>query len=118
MGHRVSFSNQSVLSHRVGPAHVPACRPGRRCLRRGVARTRVRGVRPARAEWGITIDCSLGGGFVPPGTIIDLPAAGELPAIKVICGDDGKWHVSAAIVKRGSVQLAAAPVSGAVLLKK
>jgi len=69
---------------------------------------------------GITIDCSLGGGFVPPGTIIDidLPAAGDLPAIKVICGDDGKWHVSAAIVKRGSLQLAAAPVSGAVLLKK
>jgi hypothetical protein len=67
---------------------------------------------------GITLDCHLGGGYVPPGTIIDLPAAGDLPAIKVICGDDGKWHVSAAIVKRGSIQLAAAPVSGAVLLKK
>jgi hypothetical protein len=72
---------------------------------------------PVQGE-GITIDCSLGGGFVPPGTIIDLPAAGELPAIKVICGDDGKWHVSAAIVKRGSAQLALAPSAGVVLLKK
>jgi hypothetical protein len=73
---------------------------------------------PVQGE-GITIDCHLGGGYVPPGTIIDLPAAGDLPAIKVICGDDGKWHVSAAIVKQGSPRLVAAqPVGATMLLKK
>lgn len=65
---------------------------------------------------GITIDCRLGGGFVPPGTIIDLPAAGDLPAIKVICGDDGKWHVSAAIVRANWPRLAASPAVGATTL--
>ena len=68
---------------------------------------------------GITIDCRLGAGYVPPGTIIDLPAAGDLPAIKVICGEDGKWHVSAAIVKAGSPRLVAAqPIGATMLLKK
>jgi hypothetical protein len=67
-------------------------------------------ISPASAQpvdEGIAIDCSLGGGSVPPGTIINLPPAGDLPAITVICGNDGKWHVSAAIVKRNSPRLLA-----------
>jgi hypothetical protein len=68
---------------------------------------------------GITIDCSLGGGeFVPPGTMSPLPAAGDLPPITVICGNDGKWHVSPAIVKSVSRGLVAPPAVGAVLIKK
>lgn len=65
---------------------------------------------------GITIDCSLGGEFVPPGTMIGLPAAGDLPAITVICGNDGKWHVSAAIVKRTSPRLVAPPATSQAML--
>jgi hypothetical protein len=65
---------------------------------------------------GITIDCSLGGGeFVPPGTMINLPAAGDLPAVVVICGNDGKWHVSANIVKRTSPRLLSPPVVAQVM---
>jgi len=68
---------------------------------------------------GITIDCSLGGEFVPPGTMINLPPAGDLPAVVVICGNDGKWHVSASIVKRTSPRLLAPPVvAKAMLLQK
>ena len=67
---------------------------------------------------GIAIDCSLGGEFVPPGTMIPLPAAGDLPPITVICGNDGKWHVSAAIVKRSSPRLVAPPSVGASMLLK
>ena len=60
---------------------------------------------------GITIDCSVGGGeFVPPGTMVNLPAAGDLPAVVAICGNDGKWHVSANIVKRTSPRLLSPPV--------
>jgi hypothetical protein len=60
---------------------------------------------------GITIDCSLGGGqFVPPGTMINLPPAGDLPAVVAVCGNDGKWHVSAAIIKRTSPRLLSPPV--------
>jgi hypothetical protein len=65
---------------------------------------------------GITIDCSLGGGeFVPPGTMINLPAAGDLPAVVVVCGNDGRWHVSANIVKRTSPRLLSPPVVAQVM---
>jgi hypothetical protein len=47
---------------------------------------------PGGDDEGIKIDCALGGGYVEPGTMIDLPAAGELPPVTFICGDDGKWH--------------------------
>jgi hypothetical protein len=59
---------------------------------------------------GIAIDCSLGGQSVPPGTMVNLPPAGDLPAVVVICGNDGKWHVSANIVKRTSPRLLSPPV--------
>ncbi len=50
---------------------------------------------------GITIDCPLGDGYKDPGTIISLPSAGggALPPVTYICGDDGKWHKTAAIVR-------------------
>ena len=73
----------------------------------------VSGASAQPVDEGITIDCSLGGSFVPPGTMINLPAAGDLPPITVICGNDGKWHVSAAIIKRGSPRLVAPPTTGA-----
>jgi hypothetical protein len=50
---------------------------------------------------GITIDCPLGDGYKDPGTMISLPSAGggALPPVTYICGDDGKWHKVAAIVR-------------------
>ncbi len=63
------------------------------------------GVQTASAEdssggdEGITIDCPLGDGYADPGTMISLPAAGELPPVTFICGDDGNWHKVAAIVR-------------------
>jgi hypothetical protein len=65
---------------------------------------------------GITIDCSLGGEFVPPGTIINLPPAGDLPAVVVVCGNDGRWHVSANIVKRTSPRLSVPPTVAKAML--
>ena len=49
---------------------------------------------------GITIDCSLGNGdYAEPGTMVTLPAAGDLPPLTVICGDDGHWHAVVAVVR-------------------
>jgi hypothetical protein len=49
---------------------------------------------------GITIDCSLGNGeFAEPGTMITLPAAGDLPPLTVVCGEDGHWHAVVAVVR-------------------
>jgi len=54
---------------------------------------------PRGEDEGIKIDCRLGSGYVEPGTMIELPAAGDLPAVTYICGDDGKWHKTAKLVK-------------------
>jgi hypothetical protein len=64
---------------------------------------------------GIAIHCSLGDSTVPPGTIINLPPAGDLPAVVVVCGNDGKWHVPANIVKRTSPRLLSPPVVAKVM---
>jgi len=49
---------------------------------------------------GIKVDCSLGNGeFAEPGTMDTLPAAGDLPPLTVVCGDDGHWHAVAAVVR-------------------
>ena len=54
---------------------------------------------PRGEDEGIKIDCRLGTGWVEPGTMIDLPAAGDLPPVTYICGDDGKWHKTAKLAK-------------------
>jgi len=49
---------------------------------------------------GIKIDCSLGNGdYAEPGTMVTLPAAGDLPPLTVVCGDDGHWHAVVAVVR-------------------
>jgi hypothetical protein len=67
---------------------------------------------------GITIDCPLGDGYKDPGTMISLPAAGELPPVTYICGDDGQWHKVAAIVRPPSTSTNPPVVKiGSALLK-
>jgi hypothetical protein len=56
---------------------------------------------PNSGDDGIKIDCPLGDGqYAEPGTMVTLPAAGDLPPLTVICGDDGHWHAVVRAVVR------------------
>ncbi len=64
---------------------------------------------------GITIDCSLGNGqYAEPGTMVTLPAAGDLPPLTVVCGDDGHWHAVVAVVRAPSTGTSVLRSAGAL----
>jgi hypothetical protein len=62
---------------------------------------------------GIKIDCPLGDGYAEPGTMVTLPAAGDLPPLTVICGDDGHWHAVVAVVRPPTITIPVVKIASA-----
>jgi hypothetical protein len=57
------------------------------------------------------IGCDAGNGnFVEAGTKVTLPAAGDLPPLTVVCGEDGHWHAVASVVRPPSIGTNPIPV--------